>query len=108
MSSMLTEDELEKVHLISISFDANDTPDVLLKYAAEHDQRGNRWYVGGNQDEIARLTGAFGIFTMPAAGEIIHNLQTAIISPDGNLAALYPGNRWTVEEFMQDLRKRMN
>jgi protein SCO1/2 len=38
-------------------------------------------------------------------GQIIHNLRTAIIGPDGKLAAFYTGNQWKPEEAAASLAK---
>ncbi len=109
ISDMLTDDELSGVLLVSISFDpANDTPDVLKSYAGEHSQRGSRYYLVGDSLNTAKITSAFGIFTTFATDQIIHNLQTAIIAPDGEIVALYSGNRWSVDELVVELRNVLN
>ncbi len=109
ISDMLTDDELSEVLLVSVSFDPeNDTPDVLKSYAGEHSQRGNRFYIVGDSANTAKMTSAFGIFTTFATDQIIHNLQTAVIAPDGEIIALFSGNRWTVEELVAELRGKLN
>jgi len=109
LSDQLTDDELGKVKLISVTFDPEkDTPDVLKAYAKQHAQRGNRFYLVGDSTNTARLTSAFGIFTTFATDQIIHNLQTAIVGPDGEIKALFSGNKWTVDELVDKLRNQLN
>jgi cytochrome oxidase Cu insertion factor (SCO1/SenC/PrrC family) len=38
---------------------------------------------------------------------INHNLVTAVISPEGKVVKLLPGNRWSSEELMLELRKAL-
>jgi len=109
VSEQLRDDELGKVRLVSVTFDPeNDTPDVLKAYAAKHSLRGNRFYLVGDSTNTARLTSAFGIFTTFATDQIIHNLQTAIIGPDGEIKAMFSGNKWTVDELVAKLRNQIN
>ncbi len=108
VSRALNDGERGKTQLITISFDPErDTPEMLTTYASEHEQAPNRIYLTGEPEEIAKLTSAFGIFARPAGEEIIHNLQTAIVDGDGAILALYPGNKWTTEELITDLRRRL-
>jgi len=109
LSDQLTDDELGKVKLVSVTFDPEkDTPDILKAYATQHAQRGNRFYLVGDSTNTARLTSAFGIFTTFATDQIIHNLQTAIVGPDGEIKALFSGNKWTVDELVGKLRNQLN
>lgn len=108
-SEQLNEDELSKIMLVSVTFDPdNDTAEILKAYAAKHSKRGNRMYLVGDPANTAKLTSAFGIFTTVATDQIIHNLQTAVISPDGEIVALFSGNKWTVEELVGELRYQLN
>jgi protein SCO1 len=109
VSELLTGQELDKVKLVSVTFDPeNDTPEVLKAYAGTHSQRGYRYYLVGDSTNTAKLTSAFGIFTTFATDQIIHNLQTAIIGPDGEIKALFSGNRWAVDELVTKLREQLN
>jgi protein SCO1/2 len=44
------------------------------------------------------FAGFFGMSYAAQNGQIIHNLRTAIITPDGRLAEFYTGNQWKPEE----------
>lgn len=109
ISRQLSEEELRRVNLVSVTFDPeNDTPSILAEYAKKHEQRGNRYYIMGDSTNTAVLTSAFGIFTTFATDQIIHNLQTAVIGPDGKILELFSGNKWKVEELMDALRGQLN
>ena len=104
----LTKDEREKVTLLSISFDPeNDTPDVLKEYAKKYLQTSNHLYLTGDVETTKQVTSQFGIFTTFATDQIIHNLQTAILDKDLNVISLYSGNKWTVEQVLNDVRKQL-
>lgn len=108
-SEQLDEGELSKVMLVSVTFDPeNDTPELLKAYATKHSQRGNRTYLVGDLTNTTKLTSAFGVFTTVATDQIIHNLQTVVISPDGEIVALFSGNKWTVEELVSELRNQLS
>lgn len=87
-------------HLISISIDpANDTPHVLRKYGLG--------YLGGKPagfshwefadltpKNLKRLATAFGVVYYTQAGDIKHNMQTALIGKDGSLIQIWGGDQW--------------
>lgn len=109
ISRQLSDEELGRVKLVSVTFDPeNDTPAILAAYAQKHEQRGNRYYIMGDSTNTAALTSAFGIFTTFASDQIIHNLQTAVIGPDGEILELFSGNKWKVDELMAALRGHLN
>lgn len=109
ISRQLSDEELGRVKLVSVTFDPeNDTPAILAAYAQKHEQRGNRYYIMGDSTNTAALTSAFGIFTTFATDQIIHNLQTAVIGPDGEILELFSGNKWKVDELMAALRGHLN
>jgi protein SCO1/2 len=43
--------------------------------------------------------------TNEADETITHTLSTTLIGPDGKVVRFYPGNEWTVEDVLGDLRK---
>ena len=92
----------DRAHLVSISFDpAHDTPAVLRDYARQVGADPARWtFVTGDESEIRELAGRFGVFYQTAGGEILHNLVTALVGPDGSVRAMWPGNDWTTAEAL--------
>ncbi len=104
----LTAEEREQVMLLSISFDPqNDSPEVLKEYAKKYLQTTNHLYLTGDIETIQRITSEFGVFTTFATDQIIHNLQTAILDKDLNVISLYSGNKWTVEQVLNDVRNQL-
>lgn len=109
LNRALTEEERSFVHLLSISFDPdNDTPEVLKAYERKYLQTSNHLYLTGDLETTKRVTAEFGIFTTFTSDQIIHNLQTAILDKDLKVVSLYSGNKWSVEELLNDLRKQIN
>lgn len=80
----------EGTRLLSISFDPeHDTPEVLARHAAALGAVPPLWtFAAANHDELAREGPKLGLVYGPREGEIVHNLCTAIIDPEGRLARL--------------------
>jgi protein SCO1/2 len=81
------------VRLISLSFDPeHDTPEVLKKHARTQGATPPLWtFAVASHDELAKVAPLLGLVYGPTADEIVHNLSTAIIGPDGRLDALFVG-----------------
>ena len=100
---------LNRVHLISISFDpVTDTPTVLRAHARALNADPARWtFFTGDRDDIDRFASRFGVAVSRALNDerdITHNLRTAIIDPEGRLVKVYMGNEWTPARVLQDVR----
>jgi len=102
----------DRVRLLTVSFDpAFDFPEILAGYGKVHaGDRGQRtfelWeFATGTPDEVKAITGFFGLAYYPEKDQIVHSLRTALIGPDGRLARLWPGNEWTPEEVLAELRR---
>lgn len=98
-----------KVRLLSVSFDpAFDTPAVLTAHAARVDA-GPGWHFATAPPAIVdRFAAEFGVNVIRESdGTITHNLRTAVIGPDGTVAAVYSGNDWTAEQLVADLRRAL-
>lgn len=101
---------LEKVHLLSVSFDpATDTPPVLKAHARSLGADPARWtFVTGDRDELDKFAMRFGVSIMRSPTDpvdITHNLRTAIVDARGTLVQAYTGNSWTPEQVLADLLK---
>lgn len=102
-----------KTHLLSVSFDPKyDTPQVLRSYGGAY--TGNytqetfaHWdFAAPSAKELPHVLQFFDVGATPAAGNTItHSLSTVVITPDGKLYKWYPGNEWTVDQAMADVRK---
>jgi len=102
-----------KSHLLSISFDPeHDTPERLRAYGVTY---------MGSDAKNAFAHWEFAVPKKPALTEmarffdlglsenadttITHTLSTTLIGPDGKVVRFYPGNEWTVEQVMSDVKK---
>ncbi len=43
--------------------------------------------------------------TTAADGSITHTLSTTLIGPNGKVVRFYPGNEWTPDDLLSDLKK---
>jgi protein SCO1 len=100
-----------KTHLLTISFDPeHDTPAKLKAYAlkeasAPKSALGHWEFATGRPENIRELADFLQLDYTPdeTEGLIVHNLRTAIVSPDGTLAKVYNGNSWKPAELLSDL-----
>jgi protein SCO1/2 len=83
----------DHVRLLSVSFDPeHDTPEVLRKHATMRGARPPLWtYAVASHEDLAKVAPALGLTYGPREGEVMHNLSTAVIGPDGTLARLETG-----------------
>lgn len=104
---------LKKTHLFCISFDPeHDTPARLRAYGAT--------YIGSDQPEafahwsfavperknLDTLAKYFDVgITTDANGSITHTLSTTLIGRDGKVVRFYPGNEWTTDQVLADLKQ---
>jgi protein SCO1/2 len=102
---------LQKTHLLSISIDPEyDTPAVLRSYGAAHsgrysDEKFNHWeFAGGTKDEVKGIAQFFGLHYYSGEDQIIHDLRTVIIDPNGRVFKVYRDNKWKPEEVVKDLQ----
>jgi protein SCO1/2 len=98
----------EKTHLLSVTVDPEyDKPAVLRDYGRSTAGLDSfaRWeFATGGPDEVKRVATFFGMRYWQESGQIIHSLRTAVIGPDGKLAALYRGSDWKAAEIAGDLK----
>ena len=83
----------DAVRLVSVSFDPeHDTPEALRKHAAVVGARPPLWtFAVAPHDELRKVAERLGLVYGPMPNEIVHNLCTAVIAPDGALARLEVG-----------------
>ena len=102
-----------KTHLLSVSFDPKyDTPAVLRSYGGAY--TGNfmketfaHWdFAAPTEQELPKVLEFFDVGATPEKDRTItHSLSTVVIGPDGKVVKWYPGNEWTVDQVMGDVRK---
>jgi len=104
---------LAKTHLICVSFDPeNDTPERLRAYGATYIGSDAKtafahWdFAVPDKAVLGEMAKYFDVgLTNETDGTITHTLSTTLIGPDGKVVKFYPGNEWTVEEVLGDVRQ---
>lgn len=96
--------------LFSISIDPEyDTPEVLRAYGLRYvdgtqDDPFDRWgFVRAEPADLGELAGFAGMRYMPEANEVVHNLRTILVDPEGRVVEVLVGNTWTPEELLRSL-----
>jgi protein SCO1/2 len=104
-----------QTHLLSITVDPDyDTPKVMRSYGASHtgkygEETFTHWeFATGTPDEIKSVAKFFGLTYFQDKDQIIHNLSTAMVAPDGKLFKLYKGNEWKPSEVLADVQKLLD
>lgn len=97
------------VRLLSVSFDpANDTPAVLAAHAERVGAKPGWAFATAPPAVVDRFAAEFGVNVIRETdGSITHNLRTAVVGPDGRVAAVYSGNEWTAAQLVDDLRRSL-
>ena len=102
-----------KTHLLSVSFDPeHDTPERLRAYGVTYigsDAKNAfaHWdFAVPQKPELAEMAKFFDLgMTNNADSTITHTLSTTLIGPDGKVVRFYPGNEWTPEQVLADLKQ---
>ena len=102
----------EHVELISISFDPeHDTPEVLTRHAKLRGAKPPWIYAVAGVAELSEIGPLLGLDYYPERDQFAHNLTAAVVGPDGRLARLELGRRWTPADLSKtiiDLVPRQN
>ena len=102
-----------RTHLVCVSFDPdNDTPERLRAYGATYigsDAKNafNDWdFAVPQKPALLEMAKFFDVgITNAADGTITHTLSTTLIGADGKVVRFYPGNEWTVDDVLSDLKQ---
>ncbi len=103
----------KKTHLLSVSFDPeHDTPDRLRAYGATYigsDAKNafNHWdFAAPQKPVLTEMAKYFDVgITVGADDTITHTLSTTLIGSDGKVIRFYPGNEWTPEQVLADIKQ---
>ncbi len=101
-------DRAKAIRLLSVSFDPeHDTPAILAKHAERQGARPPLWtYAVASHDELAKVAPRLGLVFGANGQEILHNLCTAVVGPDGRLARLEVGrqaNAWESGDLLRTI-----
>lgn len=102
-----------KIHLLSVSFDPDhDTPERLRAYGADYigsdvKDAFSHWdFAVPQKPVLTEMAKYFDVgITQGADGTINHTLSTTLIGPNGKVLQFYPGNEWTPNQVMTDMKK---
>jgi len=96
-------------HLLSISFDPEyDTPARLTTYGKTYRHDPAQWsFATGNLNDIRDLGEGFGLMFYKKSGTIEHNVRTVVVNPAGRVHHIFPGNEWTADELVAEVKKAM-
>jgi protein SCO1/2 len=102
-----------KTHLLCVSFDPeHDTPERLRAYGAQYigsDARNafEHWdFAVPSQPELVEMAKFFDVgITHGADDTITHTLSTTLIDANGKVLGFYPGNEWTPEQVVAEVKK---
>ncbi|HUH61834.1 MAG TPA: SCO family protein [Terracidiphilus sp.] len=104
---------LNKTQLLCISFDPqNDTPARLKAYGETYIGNDSKdafahWdFAVPSAAALKEMAQYFNVgLTNEADGTITHTLSTTLIGPDGRVVRFYPGNDWTAEQVLADVKE---
>jgi len=100
-------------HLLSVSFDPeHDTPERLRAYGATYMGSNARntfvhWELAVPEKPVLTEMAKFFDLGMTAGADtmITHTLSTTLIGPNGKVVRFYPGNEWTPEQVLADVKQ---
>jgi protein SCO1/2 len=102
-----------KTHLLSVSFDPeHDTPERLRAYGVTYMGSSaknifSHWeFAVPAKELLSEVTGYFdlGVTSEPDL-TITHTLSTTLIGPNGKVYRFYPGNEWSADQLMADIKQ---
>ena len=104
-----------KTHLLCVSFDPeHDTPDRLKAYGEEYigtDAKtafANWDFAVPEKPVLTEMAKFFDVGITDAPDQTItHTLSTTLVGRDGKVIKFYPGNEWTPEQVMGDLKQSL-
>lgn len=102
-----------KTHLLCISFDPeHDTPERLRAYGAQYIGSDAKsafasWdFAVPEKPVLTEMAKFFNVgITNEADQTITHTLSTTLVGPDGKVLKFYPGNEWTPDQVVEDVKR---
>lgn len=104
----------DKIRLLSISFDPErDTPEKLKQYGQGYLGKDappdfTVWQLAvGSDKEVRAVADFFGLryeIDPNDKTQFSHSLRTAVIAPDGKVTKIFPGNDWTANDLLREMK----
>ena len=116
LANQLQDSDLkDKIRLLTISFDPeHDTPEKLKQYGLGYLGKDSKaadfttWQLAvGSNKEVRQIADFFGLryeVDQTDKTQINHSLRTAVISPEGKVTKILPGNDWTPNDLLGELK----
>jgi protein SCO1/2 len=112
---IMNDPEAKNVYrLLSISFDPErDTPEKLKSYGLGYLGKDAKpdfsvWQLAvGSDKEVRAIADFFGLryeVDEKDKTQFNHSLRTAVISPEGKVTKIFPGNEWTVNDLIREMK----
>ncbi len=104
-------DDYKKTHLLSISLDPSyDTAPVLKKYGLAYMDNNPagfaHWeFASTSPADLSKLAKAFGLEYFQQDNQIVHTMNTVLLSPDGSVAKTWEGNEWKTGDALAALHE---
>jgi protein SCO1/2 len=93
-------------HLLSISFDPLDRPEVLRAYAKQYNYNPKRWtFLTGDPAAIRALTRGFGLAVTPDGAGLSHDFRTVVFDANGQFQTMWPFGGDTTKLLVRELTK---
>lgn len=104
-----------KTHLLSVSFDPeHDTPDRLKAYGEEYigsdakNAFANWDFAVADKPVLTEMAKFFDVgITNEPDQTITHTLSTTLVGRDGKVLKFYPGNEWTPDQVVADVKQSL-
>lgn len=104
-----------KTHLLCVSFDPeHDTPERLKAYGEQYigdDARmafANFDFAVPDKAVLSEMAKYFDLGITPGPDQTItHTLSTTLIGRDGKVVKFYPGNEWTPDQVVNDVKQSL-
>ena len=104
-----------KTHLLCVSFDPeNDTPERLKAYGEQYigsDAKAafaNWDFAVPDKPMLTEMAKYFDVGITPGPEQTItHTLSTTLIGRDGKVIKFYPGNEWTPDQVVADVKQSL-
>jgi protein SCO1/2 len=95
------------VHFLVVSFDPEDSPDVLRDYAKRQEVDLSNWdFATASSEVVGPLARRFNTYyRRTPGGAYEHNINVAIVDPHGTLRDEFFGTDWNLQEFLRALRE---
>jgi len=101
-----------KSHLLSVTFDPeHDTPERMRAYGVSYigsDAKNAfaHWeFAVPEKSTLAEMARYFDLGITNEEDATTHTLSTTLIGPDGKVVRFYPGNDWTSEQVLADVKQ---